>query len=106
MYQPKSFGQLSAPEMCMTEMCDPMGGTQAPIKMQLWCSQDLSNGGLVYTLVFFASIQSSKAASYRSSRPLYVCPLYSITTDLEEASICCLDEQVLSQPSSRCPTSE
>ena len=82
---PKSLGELSAPELRMTEICELMEETQAPIKTQLWRLQDLRDGGLVYILeLFFAAIRSSKAASHHSSRPLYIGTFRSITADWKE----------------------
>lgn len=84
-YQPKSLGELSAPELRMTEISELMRDTQAPIKTQLWRLQDLRDGGLVYILeLFFVAIRSSKAASHHSSRPLYIGTFRSITADWKE----------------------
>ena len=84
-YQPKSLGELSAPELRVTEICDLMADTQAPIKTQLWRLQDLRDGGLVYMLeLFFVAIRSSKAASHHSSRPLYIGTFRTITADWKE----------------------
>ena len=85
MYQPKSLGELSAPELRMTEISELMQDTQAPIKTQLWRMQDLRDGGLVYILeLFFVAIRSSKAASHHSSRLLYIGTFRTITADWKE----------------------
>jgi hypothetical protein len=69
----------------VTEICDLMADTQAPIKTQLWRLQDLRDGGLVYMLeLFFVAIRSSKAASHHSSRPLYIGTFRTITADWKE----------------------
>jgi hypothetical protein len=84
-YQPKSLGELSAPELRMTEISELMQDTQAPIKTQLWRMQDLRDGGLVYILeLFFVAIRSSKAASHHSSRLLYIGTFRTITADWKE----------------------
>ena len=84
-YQPKSLGELSAPELRVSEIRELMGDTLAPIKTQLWRLQDLRDGGLVYMLeLFFAAIRSSKAASHHSSRPLYIGTFRTITADWKE----------------------
>jgi len=86
MYQPKTLGELSAPELRVTEICELMGGAQqAPIKKQLRRLQDLRDGGFVYMLeLFIAAIRSSKAASHHSSRPLYIGTFRTITADWKE----------------------
>jgi hypothetical protein len=84
-YQPKSLGELSAPELRVTEICDLMADTQAPIKTQLWRLQDLRDGGLVYMLeLCFVAIRSGKAASHHSSRPLYIGTFRTISADWKE----------------------
>jgi hypothetical protein len=85
-YQPKTLGELSAPELQTTEirelMADPQ---QAPIKTQLWRLQDLRDGGFVYMLeLFIAAIRSSKVASHHSSRPLYIGTFRTITSEWKE----------------------
>jgi hypothetical protein len=86
MYQPKTLGELSAPELRVTEICELMGDAQqAPIKTQLWRLQDLRDGGFVYMLeLFIAAIRSSKAASHHSSRPLYIGTFRTITADWKD----------------------
>jgi Family of unknown function (DUF6535) len=85
MYQHKSLGELSAPELRMTEISELMRDTQAPIKTQLWRLQDLRDGGLVYILeLFFVAIRSSKSASLHSSRLLYIGTFRTISADWKE----------------------
>jgi hypothetical protein len=86
MYQPKTLGELSAPELRVTEICELMKESQqALIKTQLWRLQDLRDGGFVYMLeLFITAIRSSKAASQHSSRPLHIGTFRTITADWKE----------------------
>ena len=86
MCQPKTLGELSAPELQVTVVRKLMGDAQhPPIGTQLRRLQDLRDGGFVYMLeLFIAAIRSSKAASYHSSRPLYVGTFRTITADWKE----------------------
>ena len=84
--QPKTLGELSAPELRVTEIRKLMGDAQRPpIRTQLWRLQDLRDGGFVYMLeLFIAAIRSSKAASYHSSRPLFIGTFHIITANWKE----------------------
>lgn len=64
---------LFAPELTMLEMRNFMDEARTPMETQLWRLQDLSSGGLVYSLeLFIHAIKSSgKAALPDSSRELY-----------------------------------
>lgn len=88
MYQPKTLGELSAPELQVPEIRELMGDLyvqQAPIMTQLWRLQDLRDGGFVYMLeLFITAIRSSKAASHHSSRPLYIGTFRTITADWKD----------------------
>ncbi|KAI9507935.1 hypothetical protein F5148DRAFT_1200689 [Russula earlei] len=83
-YQPKTLGELSAPELSVNELCELMN-TQTPIKTQLCRMQDLRDGGLVYVVeLFITAVRSNKAASQHSSRSLFVGTFHSITADWKE----------------------
>ncbi|KAH9177360.1 hypothetical protein EDB89DRAFT_2064966 [Lactarius sanguifluus] len=84
-HQPKSLGELSAPELQAPKIRDLMDDTQAPIATQLWRLQDLRDGGLVYVLeLFIAAVKSSKSASHLLSQPLYIGTFHNITSDWTE----------------------
>ncbi len=84
-YQPKSLGELSAPELQAPKIRDLMDDTQTPITTQLWRLQDLRDGGLAYMLeLFIAAVKSSKSPSHRSSSPLYIGTFHNITSNWME----------------------
>ncbi|KAH9057605.1 hypothetical protein EDB87DRAFT_1017020 [Lactarius vividus] len=84
-HQPKSLGELSAPELQVPKISNLMDNTQAPIATQLWRLQDLRDGGLAYVLeLFIAAVKFSKSASHLLSQPLYIGTFHNITSDWTE----------------------
>jgi len=96
-YQPKTLGEISAPELHMTELCQLMDSTRTPIKTQLWRLQDLRDGGLVYMLELFVNaIRPRKAAAkHQSSPPFYIGTFRSITADWKERRHAIWTQQLL-----------
>ncbi|KAI0261952.1 hypothetical protein BC834DRAFT_1043705 [Gloeopeniophorella convolvens] len=83
--QPKTLGELSAPELHMPAVRALIEETTSPLKTQLWRLQDLRDGGLVYMLELLISvIRSSKAASHHSSRPVFIGTFRHVTSDWKE----------------------
>ncbi|KAI0265689.1 hypothetical protein BC834DRAFT_843543 [Gloeopeniophorella convolvens] len=84
-HQPKTLGELSAPEMRIPELRQLMDSTQVPIKAQLWRMQDLRDGGHVFMVeLFMAAVRASKVSSHHSSRPLFIGTFKNITSDWKE----------------------
>ena len=84
-YQPKTLGDLCAPEMDVSEIRRVIDPTPIPMKAQLWRLQDLRDGGFVFMLeLFMAAVRASKVSLHHSSRPVFVGTFKSLTSDWKD----------------------
>ena len=84
-YQPKTLGDLCAPEMDVSEIRRVIDPIPNPMRAQLWRLQDLRDGGFVFMLeLFMAAVRASKVSLHHSSRPVFVDTFKSLTSDWKD----------------------